>query len=60
MVRKPVCLFSQDEAIGEKEKEGWDGRGGGKVNTERDAGENRADGQREGGREGSLVMSAPE
>lgn len=55
-----LCLFSQDEEIGEREREGWNGRGGGKVNTESDAGENRADGQRERGREGSLVMNAPE
>lgn len=29
MVRGPVCLFSQDEVIGEKEKGSWGGRAGG-------------------------------
>lgn len=34
MVLKPVCLFSQDEEIGERE--GWRGRGN-KVNTGNDS-----------------------
>lgn len=36
MVLSPVCLFSQDEVIGENEKRSWGGRAGGSVNMGKD------------------------
>lgn len=51
MVLSPVCLFSQDEVIGESEKRSWGGRAGGSVNTGKD-GRGREGQMDRGGEEG--------